>query len=186
MRRGVSFSSTSAECRTESLQASNELLDSRRLRERELRGLFRGTEDGGGMERLAMAELVSLVPGSACRLFLLAEDERLSEWEMERPGLDRGGFSLLVGAEVVFTEEWEGERGDGLRGDAGAANERALSIDRLVFKFGRSIISRRDKIRRTWGRGFAADSRVPNFWTLEPCWSCACTLMLCPVWPEKS
>lgn len=155
MRRGVlSTSSTSANCKAESLQASSELLDSRRVRQSEVRGLFRGIEEGGGMERLAEAEWASVVPGSACRLFLLAEEDRLREWETERPGLDRRGTS--VGAEV-FTVEWEEDdevwEECGLRGEGGAAAvaaageagvvavaERALSTDRRVLKFGRSML----------------------------------------------
>lgn len=95
----------------ESLQASSELFDSRRLRLRELRGLFKGIEEGGGMERLAVAEWASVVPGSACRLFLLAEEGMLREWETERPGLDRGRGVCSAGGVgeeeevVVFTAE---------------------------------------------------------------------------------
>lgn len=158
MRRGVSSSSASANCRAESLQASSELLDSRRLRQRELRGLFKGIVVGGGMDRLAVAEWASVVPGSACRLFLLAKEDRLREWETERPGLDRAGIS--VGMEV-FAAELAGEGavwGNGMGGEAGAAAavgeagvavERVLSTDRRVLKFGRSMmITRCDKIRR--------------------------------------
>jgi hypothetical protein len=71
--------------------------DSRRLWGRDVRGLriavgvcTEGRDSGGGIDRLARSECVSVVPGSACRLFRLTllaavDDESVRDEDVRDP-----------------------------------------------------------------------------------------------------